>query len=137
MLLGGYARCADCRGQAVNEQRCQRAGILMCDNAGDRPGGCRMFRRKRDTALAKSASVIVLQRALAAEGVLHCVDWDQAIDRRFTGEDAGFNLVIVVRNVAPKIQAAANADHRRESIIRKIFAVLDATWRIRKMPAVT
>jgi len=70
-----------------------------------------MFGRHRDAALEKLALVVVLQRTLAAQCILHCVDGDQAVDCRFAREDARFNLVIVVRNVAPEIQSAANADH--------------------------
>src|ERR1700681_956007 len=110
MLFASYAGGAHPRGQTVNEQRGQRSGIFVCDYAGDRPCSSRVFRWERDTALAKTASVIVLPRAFASESVLHCVDWGQASDRRFACEDAGFDLVVVVGNMAPEIQAAANAD---------------------------
>src|SRR5260370_23764184 len=95
-----------------------------------------MFRRERDAAWAESSAIIVLQWALATERVLHGEDWRQAINRGLPGENSCLNFVIVLREVAPQIQAAADADQRRESIVRKIFAVLDAIWRIRKMLAV-
>src|SRR6266851_10291698 len=116
MLLAGYARGANRRSQTVNKYRRERARIFVRDHAGDRPRGRCVFRWERDASLAESSPVIVLQRALAAEGVLHSIDWGQAVDCRFAGEDAGFDLVIVVRDMPQYIQVAADADHRRESI---------------------
>src|SRR6266446_3520527 len=112
MLLAGYARGANRRSQTVNKYRRERARIFVRDHAGDRPRRRCVFRWERDTTLAESSPVIILQRAFAAEGVLHCKDWSQAVDRRFTCQDAGFNLMIVVREMSPQIHSAANAQHR-------------------------
>src|SRR4029077_17593537 len=95
-----------------------------------------MFGWERDASLAESSPVIVLQWALASEGVLHCIDWSQAVDRRFPSEDARFNFVIVVREMPPHIHSATNADHRCQPVVRYILAVLDPIRRIRQMPTV-
>src|SRR5260370_35753088 len=94
MLLTADARRAYRGGQTVNKQRGQRAGVFVGDDASDRPCGCCMFRRERNAALTESSAIVVLQRPLAAERVLHCIDWNQAIDCCFPSQNAGFNFVI-------------------------------------------
>src|SRR5258707_9739518 len=99
MLLAGYARGADRRSQTENKYRLQRARVFVRDHAGDRPCRRRVFRWKRNAPLAKSAPVVVFQWALASERVLHPIDGNQAVDRRFARQDAVFNLVIAVREM--------------------------------------
>src|SRR6267378_6694748 len=103
MLLCTDARRADGGCQAVDKQRGQRAGVFVCDYAGDGPCSRCVLRWKRDAALTEPTAIIVLQGTLTAECVLHRIDRTEAVDCGFSRQDSGFNLVIVMRDVAPQV----------------------------------
>jgi hypothetical protein len=81
------------------------------------------------------ALIVVLIRTLAAESILERIGCGEAVDSSLSGKNAGFALVVVVGDLSPELKAAADANHRTDSIIGYVFAVLQAARRICKVPA--
>src|SRR5689334_5157038 len=97
----------------------------MRQDAGDGPGHDRMVGSKGCAVLKKMTESLILVGALSSKGVLEYCVHAHTIDRRFSGQNAGFPLVVVVRNLAPNIQTAAHANQRVHSVVGKTRVTID------------
>ncbi len=128
MLAAVHAREADCRSHAVGEEFRKGAGIFVSYDAGDRPRGGRVLRRKGCTAVEKSSAAIALVGSLTAQGILERLNGDQAVQSRFAGEKSSFAPMLVVRWITEQIKSSAGACKAGDAEFRKCLVVADGRW---------
>ena len=75
--------------------------------------------------LEEIAEALLLVRTRSSKGILEYRVHAQAIDRRFSGQNAGFPLVVVMRNLAPNIETAAHTNERIHSVVGKTRVTID------------
>src|SRR5712672_1662140 len=80
-----------------------------------------MIGRKRDTMLKEVSLTLTLVGALSSKRIFKCRVHGVAVDRGFSRENASFPLVVVMRNLAPKIHPATCANQRIDSIVRNFY----------------
>src|SRR5260221_7683175 len=119
MLFPDHAGSAHSRGQAVDRKLCERTGIFVGDNTGDAPSYGRRVGRKRDAMLKEVAEPLALVRAFSSKHVLECRTDRKTVDCRFSSEEAGLPMVIVVGELAPNIESAPRANQGIDAVVRK------------------
>src|ERR1700756_3827113 len=95
------ARQTDRRSQSVGEQPRQSAVIFVGDDSRDGPHRRAVLGRKRCSAAEEVPGSIALVRPLTLEAIFQRLDYDKAVNRRFSGKKTSLALVLVVRKRAP------------------------------------
>src|ERR1700730_15907712 len=128
MLLSKNSGCADGSSQTIHGQLGERPWVFVRDYAGNRPRHRGVVRRKRVATLEKVSRTIALVRSLPAERIFErCVD-SITVDCRFRGKDTGLSLMVIVRDLAPKIEPTSSADHGVEAVIRNLDILVQFAW---------
>ncbi len=133
VLLAVDARVVDGCSEAIDDNFGEDTGIFVGNDAGDGPGGGSMFGRKGSAARKERAAAIALIGTLAAKSIFQGFRDEQAVERSFTSEPAGFAPVLAMIDVTEEPHTASTADEGANGSVGEILVTADGRGGMRKM----
>ena len=107
----------------------------MRDDARDRPSYSSVLGWKRCAAAKKGAATVTLKGPLASCCIFQNLYIENAVDRCFCGEKAGFSPMLTMGRIAEQPHRTHSAGERAETRIRKRGAMIHRGWIGRKVAA--
>src|SRR6266567_4908036 len=135
MLLRIDPRSAYYRRHPVGQKFYEWIWILVRHHSGDRPRSRRMFGWKRCAALQEWPGAVALHGALTPSCKFESFHRDESVERRFSAEEAGFTLVLVVSHEPEEVKACRPSSHGISSIFRNVAIAQKCVGGVRKMAA--
>ena len=127
MLLPGDTGDADCGGCTISKELGHGPGIFVGQDAGYRPCGRSMVRRKGCSSLPELPFTISFSRTLPSSEHLdrrtHC----ETIDESLAAQQSGLPCMVVVSNLAQEVKPACRPNQRSRPKVGELLAPFDAS----------
>ena len=105
----------------------------MPKDSGDGPSSCSMLRRERRSTLEKMSLRPSLIGSFPSEGIFHCLDYDQAVQRGLSREQTGLAPMFVARGITQQPHPSSTTHQCANAGIGNIVVVTDGLGIERQM----